>query len=71
MIDGGIILMLMGAIVGVVAPAQDTIAYRRWQTAAADTDPTIDPRITAADAALARDPLIAGVAGIAEIYRRG
>jgi hypothetical protein len=54
-IDGGIILMLMGAIVGVVAPAQDTIAYRRWQNAGADTDPTIDPRI----------------AGIAEIYRRG
>jgi hypothetical protein len=68
-IDGGIILMLMGAIVSVVASAQDAIAYRRWQATGGDADPAIDPRIVAADAALARDPFIAGVAGIAEIYR--
>ena len=69
MIEGGIVVMLLGAIVGVVAPAQDAIAYRRWQATGGDADPAIDPRTAAADAALARDPLIAGVAGIAEIYR--
>jgi hypothetical protein len=66
-IEGGIIMMVMGAIVGVVAPAQDAIAYRRWQAAGGDGGR--DPRTSVADAAIARDPLIAGVAGITEIYR--
>lgn len=83
MIDGGLLLIMLGAIALVVIPLQDAIAYRRWARTAtigqtlraavpmAEPTPALDRLVIEADVAIARDELLSGVAGVAEIYRRG
>jgi hypothetical protein len=61
-IDGGILLMLLGAAGLIVKPASRAIEHRR--------PAAIDALIARADAELEQDPLIRGVAALAETYKR-
>ncbi|GAA3708601.1 hypothetical protein GCM10022268_17400 [Sphingomonas cynarae] len=62
MIDAPVALVLIGSAIQAAAPARRLVSRTIASLSRADS-------VAAADTALARDPLIVGVAGIAEIYR--
>lgn len=64
MIDAPVAMVLIGSAIQAAGPMHRIVSR-------AIAGLTREDRVAAADAELARDPLIAGVAGIAEIYRRG
>lgn len=78
----GLICMTVGGILAIVGPVRRQLAYWRWMRIAAigatlrvavpiaAPDPSLDRLAAAAEAALDRDELLRGVAGIADIYRR-
>lgn len=63
MIDAPVVLVLIGSAIQGAGPMHRVVSRTIAGLAR-------DDRVAAADAELARDPLIAALAGIAEIYRR-
>ncbi len=62
MIDAPVALVLIGSAIQAAAPAGRLVSRTIASLSREDC-------VAAADAALARDPLIVGIAGIGEIYR--
>jgi len=62
-IDAPVALVLIGSAIQAAGPMRRVVSR-------AIAGLMREDRVAAVDAELARDPLIAGVAGIAEIYRR-
>ena len=76
------VLITIGALLMGIEPLRRERAWRRWQRTAsagvvlregvpmAATDTELDNLVVHADVAIARDQLLQGVAGVAEIYKR-
>jgi hypothetical protein len=77
-----LVLITIGTLLAVVEPIRRELAWRRWRRTAqignilregvpmAGPEPTLENLVVRADTALARDELLRGVAGVAEIYDR-
>lgn len=64
MIDAPVAMVLIGSAIQAAGPMHRVVSR-------AIAGLVREERVAAADAELACDPLITGIAGIAEIYRRG
>lgn len=77
-----LVLIVIGALLLAIKPLKRELAWRRWRRTApigtilregvpmASAEPALDNLVVRADTALARDELLRGVAGVAEIYDR-
>ncbi|MGW8134126.1 hypothetical protein ACWGNZ_00605 [Sphingomonas zeae] len=81
MIDGGIVMIVVGWLITIFPPAERLVSGRRWSARpvaigivlrAAYPTPASSPSMTelvaGADAALMEDDLLRGERGVAEVY---